>query len=143
MAMNDITQEVAVLRGWSDKGYDGSTIPGEAFGIGARGNVFFSAQLKATDYNFRIAVEDGELELVIDTYTAIHGAMTGSDPFDVDAWHDGFLVFSAPASRVNFRELAHIARRLLTGRMVTLVSERRQIDGIASASVVVRPYRGC
>ena len=143
MNMNDITQEVAVLRGWSDKGYDGSTIPGEAFGIGARDSVFFSDQLKATDYNFTITVEDGELELVIDTYTAIHGSMTFGDPFDVDAWHDGFLVFRAPASRANFRELARIARRLLTGRMVTLVNERRQIDGIASASVMVRPYRGC
>ena len=141
--MNDITQEVAVLRGWSEKSPDGSTIPGEAFGFGARDSVFFSDQLKATDYNFTITVEDGELELVIDTYTAIHGSMTFGDPFDVDAWHDGFLVFRAPASRANFRELAHIARRLLTGRMVTLVSERRQIDGIASASVMVRPYRGC
>lgn len=69
--------------------------------------------------------------------------MTFGDPFDDVAWQDGFLVFSAPASRANFRELARIARRLLTGRMVTLVSERRQIDGIASASVMVRPYRGC
>ena len=141
--MNDITQEVSVLRGWSDKRMDGSAVPGEAFGAGVRCDVLWPDSLKATDYNFTIAVEGGELVLAIDTYTAIHGAMTGGDPFDDVAWQDGFLTFSAPASRANFRELARIARRLLTGRMVTLVNERRQIDGIASASVTVHPYRGC
>ena len=90
------------------------------------------------------AVDGDRLLLSIDTYTAVNGVMSAGDPFDVDAWEDGFLEFRGAIARSTFRALHQMARALLTGRMVRLCAPdgRQEIyDGIPGATVRQRPYR--
>lgn len=119
---NRLIREIRTLRSWADHRSDGSTIPGEAFGMGCRVDFGFwlPASLKARDYDYTITCTPDGVELVIDTYTAINGPFT-AETFDVDAWSDGYLTIMAkPASRSAYEMQHQIARLLLSGRAVTL-----------------------
>ena len=143
--MNSVANEIGVLRGFADRHEDGTVIAGEAFGQGARlTGPRWADQLKSADFNFSIKEDGDRLLLSIDTYTAVNGVMSAGDPFDVDAWEDGFLEFRGAIARSTFRALHQMARALLTGRMVRLCAPdgRQEIyDGIPGATVRQRPYR--
>jgi len=96
--------------------FDGSPMPGFAFGVDLPDSVF--SGLEAKDYLFEILVAgDGRLQLAVDVYTAL-GLAADPEAFDVDRWEDMKLVFEASATRSGFGELARIGRSLLAGRTV-------------------------
>lgn len=120
MANTHINHEVAVLHSWVEKRFDGTPIPGEAFGIGASLRTFHEPpSLKAKDYNFCIQCEQGVLTLQVDTYTAIYG-LNPIRGFDDEAFFDGFLELQKDACRQGYRALHQAARILLKGRDVHL-----------------------
>jgi len=97
-------------------GFDGSPIPGYAFGMGLSGENF--AALEVKDYLFEIrAVGDGLLQMAVDVYTAL-GLAADPETFDVERWDAMKLVLEASATRCGFAELARIGRALLAGRTV-------------------------
>ena len=120
--MRQQVKETQVLRGWVDTRGDGSVIPGEAFGIGARVDtpVWQSACMKSKDYPFSITVMEEVLFLELDTYTAAGLPAMGAT-FDVDAWDLGKLYLQANViSRDAFQELHRVARLLVSGANVRL-----------------------
>jgi hypothetical protein len=123
MAHTNIDLEVAVLRSWVDKSFDGSPLPGEAFGVGVGDrHLHQPVSLKAKDYNFVIYEVNGLLLLEIDAYTATHGSFINSDSFDVDAWEDAKLLLHVPTSRQGYQALHQASRILLKGEDVHLPS---------------------
>ncbi|MBY0464768.1 MAG: hypothetical protein K2W33_07465 [Burkholderiales bacterium] len=115
MAQTNINREVDVLRSWSHKRFDGSPIPGEAFGLCTRPE-FLKRWNPSKDYNFSIEETKGILTLEVDYYTAARGPFASDDNFDVDEWEDAKLFLHAQASRQNYLNLQSVARALLAGR---------------------------
>lgn len=117
-----VAQEVSVLRSWSDKSGDGSTIPGVAFGNGCRVDMglWISERLKSKDYDFYIEQDGDRLSLVVDAYTASGRAEQAGEAWDVDQWDAEKIYFSANFSRGGFHDLSSIGRTLVAGRDVVL-----------------------
>lgn len=118
MANTNTNQEVAALRRWVQKRFDGTSIPGQAFGICMQTECLTGNRAK--EYDFTITESNDILTLEIDCYTAMHGLSFTPDSFDVDAWEDAKLFFYVPSSRVAYVELHRMARALLNGRDVRL-----------------------
>lgn len=115
------TCESLFLQSLSDKRIDGTSVPGEAFGIGARCDMaHLPASLKAMDYFFTIVCTRAAVELTIDGYSARFGRFhTYGDVFDTDAWEAGKVRLQAsPPSRAAYKMLNQAARAALAGRDV-------------------------
>lgn len=115
MTHTNTDQEVAVLRSWSHKRFDGTPIPGGAFGVCSRLE-FWKSWNPSKEYNLSIEEAEGILTLEVDCYTAARGPCVSDDDFDVDEWEDAKLFLHAQASRQNYLNLQSVARALLAGR---------------------------
>ena len=115
-------REIKVLRSWTDKRMDGSVIPGEAFGIGTRLDIWgwLPVSLKTKDYDFTITQEsDGGLRLAVDSYEASGRAKQAGEDWDVDQWcEEHIIITSTTSNRIDFRYLSRIGRALVAGRNV-------------------------
>ena len=109
-------REIQTLRGWSSKRFDGSDIPGAAFGAGL--DIDCPWQLKAQDYCFEISCCNGFLVLVVDTYECSGRGTQAGDAWDVDQWEVEKFILSVTASRIGFHTLSRIGRALVAGRNV-------------------------
>ena len=116
-------REIKVLRSWTDKRMDGSAIPGEAFGIGARCHspIWQSPCMKSMDYHFSISPRtDQRLELVVDSYECSGRGSLAGKAWDVDQWDAEKIILSANFNRIGFRILSRIGRTLVAGRDVVM-----------------------
>lgn len=115
-------KEILALRRWSDKRWDGSPIPGEAFGIGARCNtpVWQSDCMKSKDFDFAIRQDGEHLMLMVDAYTASGRGKQAGSAWDVDQWEAEKIFIVGDLNRDGFRSLSRIGRLLVQDRHVTL-----------------------
>lgn len=112
----DLQQEIKALRRFGRVCFDGSPMPGQAFGLSwADGPAMCH-----DSWLFQIQIgKDGTLELVVDAYSAVRGEHLGAEEFDVEEWDALKIVCSAPCSRGGYKKLVQIGRGLLSGRPVT------------------------
>ena len=139
--MNEKTQskmqrEIAFLRGLVDRNAVGEAMPGEAFGIGARGDLLNQSYcMKSKDHFFTIYQRSGFLELEVDTYMACLPDGFKAEEFDTDAWDAGklFIDSALPPGRMAYQHLHRAARMLLAGYDIRLndgTPEGTRVPGI-------------
>ena len=139
--MNEQTQaklqrEIEFLRGLVDHNMAGEAIPGEAFGIGARGDLLNQSYcMKSKDHFFTIYQRSGFLELEVDTYTASLPDGLEAGVFDGEAWEAGkiFIDSALPPGRLAYQHLHRAARMLLAGYDIRLndgTPEGTRVPGI-------------
>lgn len=126
----NLVREIRALRGWVPRTFWGCPDPGIAFGIGTRDTPTVGGQ-QVVDYHYEIkrvwkfpgstSAPPTHLVLTIDIYYASGDAERAGHAFDVDQWEARKqTVWASPPNRTAYRELARLARTLLSGRDATL-----------------------
>ena len=128
-----LIREKRFLRSLTMMNIDGETIPGEAFGCVGRLTRSVAGDI-AVDYVYSIHIEDGNLNLIVDAYTASGNAERAGDDWSVDEWTDQMISLTARSvNRKNYQLLVHVARSLLAGMDVQISGTDIFIKGIPNA----------